>query len=134
MKRRGLTPEGQTLEGLVSNAEKSQEEFHKAEASKVVVSLAGVGLSSGFRRGSGREAFAELGRSGVVGEGSVLCRIDRAMCDRALCRGLRLLARSPQPSRGPPGSFGVAGGVLEESQSISLSNGGHASDDGRDRD
>ena len=39
MKRRGLTPEGQTLEGLVSGAEKSQEEFQKVEAGKVVVSL-----------------------------------------------------------------------------------------------
>lgn len=38
MKRRGLTPEGQTLEGLVSNAEKSQQEFEKMEADKVVVS------------------------------------------------------------------------------------------------
>ena len=39
MKRRGLTAEGQTLEGLVSGAEKSQEEFQKVEAGRVVVSL-----------------------------------------------------------------------------------------------
>lgn len=39
MKRRGLTPEGQTLEGLMSGAEKSQEEFQKVEAGKVVVSI-----------------------------------------------------------------------------------------------
>lgn len=38
MKRRGLTPDGQTLEGLISGAEKSQEEFQKVEAGKVVVS------------------------------------------------------------------------------------------------
>ncbi|CAM9640467.1 unnamed protein product, partial [Hapterophycus canaliculatus] len=36
MKRRGLTPDGQTLEGLVSGAEKSQEEFQKVEAGRVV--------------------------------------------------------------------------------------------------
>lgn len=41
MKRRGVTPEGQTLEGLVSGAEKSQEEFDKVEASRVVVSVCG---------------------------------------------------------------------------------------------
>lgn len=38
MKRRGLTPDGQTLEGLISGASKSQEEFDKVEAEKVVVS------------------------------------------------------------------------------------------------
>lgn len=38
MKRRGLTPDGQTLEGLISGAEKSQEEFEKTQAGKVVVS------------------------------------------------------------------------------------------------
>lgn len=32
-----MTPEGQTLEGLVSEAEKSQDEFRKVEASKVTV-------------------------------------------------------------------------------------------------
>ncbi len=45
MKRRGLTPDGQTLEGLVSGAEKSQEEFQQAEAGKVVVSDAGGRVS-----------------------------------------------------------------------------------------
>lgn len=45
MKRRGLTPEGQTLEGLVSGAEKSQEEFKKVEAEKVVVSLVVPGVA-----------------------------------------------------------------------------------------
>lgn len=39
MKRRGLTPDGQTLEGLVSGAEKSQEEFQKVESERVVVSF-----------------------------------------------------------------------------------------------
>lgn len=38
MKRRGLTPDGQTLEGLVAGANKCQEEFDKVEAGRVVVS------------------------------------------------------------------------------------------------
>lgn len=38
MKRRGLTPDGQTLEGLVAGANKSQQEFDKVEAGRVVVS------------------------------------------------------------------------------------------------
>lgn len=48
MKRRGLTPDGQTLEGLVSGAEKSQEEFKKAEAGKATVSPGGIGRKGRF--------------------------------------------------------------------------------------
>lgn len=55
MKRRGMTPEGQTLEGLVSEAEKSQDEFHKVEASKVMVSISAgrqeLTCRSGWRGG-----------------------------------------------------------------------------------
>lgn len=48
MKRRGLTPDGQTLEGLVEGANKSQEEFDKVEAGRVVVSCGGGDGRSGM--------------------------------------------------------------------------------------
>ena len=56
MKRRGLTPDGQTLEGLVSGAEKSREEFDKAEAGKVTVSYFAMGGGGGASRA--HQAFA----------------------------------------------------------------------------
>lgn len=53
MKRRGLTPDGQTLEGLVAGANKSQQEFDKVEAGRVVV-------SGPDRYGDGRGAMIAL--------------------------------------------------------------------------
>eukprot|EP00903_Cladosiphon_okamuranus_P013622 g12686.t1 len=60
MKRRGLTPEGQTLEGLMSGAEKSQEEFQKVEAGKVVEEHQDEDAAVRHGQSSRRAYFREL--------------------------------------------------------------------------
>ncbi|CAB1104014.1 unnamed protein product [Ectocarpus sp. CCAP 1310/34] len=60
MKRRGLTPDGQTLEGLVSGAEKSQEEFQKVESGKVVAEHQDEDASVRHGQSSRRAYFREL--------------------------------------------------------------------------
>ncbi|CAN0321654.1 unnamed protein product [Pylaiella littoralis] len=60
MKRRGLTPDGQTLEGLVSGAEKSQEEFQKGEAGKVVEEHQDEDAAVRHGQSSRRAYFREL--------------------------------------------------------------------------